>query len=125
MLFRVDLQDATGTTELQDSINNLGNTTVLIKSGHMLLARLYQFVCYTILVGGHFPRKSNDDCLPWLLYKSFFMLLSNRARERTVSGPWFRDVWLGYTQYYSGYGAGVTACSRIFSHTYLKKNQHI
>ena len=96
MSFRVDLQDATGTTELQDSIKNLGNTTVLIKSRHMLLARLYQFVCYTILVGGHFPRKSNDDCLPWLLYKSFFMLLSKRARERTVSGPWFRDVWLGY-----------------------------
>ena len=34
---------------------------------------LYQFVCYTILVGGHyFPPKSNDSCLPWLLSPSFF-----------------------------------------------------
>ena len=36
------------------------------------LARLYQFVCYTILVGGHFLPKSNDDYLPWLLSPSLF-----------------------------------------------------
>ena len=35
-------------------------------------AHLYQFVCYTILVGRHFTLKINDDCLPCFLYKSFF-----------------------------------------------------
>ena len=45
----------------------------------MLLAGpacLFQFVCYTILVSGHFHQKSNDDCLPLLLYKSFFYAFS-------------------------------------------------
>ena len=36
------------------------------------MARHCQFACYTILVGGHFPPKSNDDCLPWFLSPSFF-----------------------------------------------------
>ena len=37
---------------------------------------------YTISVGGHFHPKSNDDCLPCFLYKSFFY-------DCNPSGPLF------------------------------------
>ena len=42
-------------------------------------ACLYQFVCYTISGGRHFPPKSNDDCLPWLLSPSLFYLKSKNV----------------------------------------------
>ena len=52
-----------------------GNTTYLTKVKTHVTgpACIYQFVCNTIPVGGHFPQKSNDDCLPWLLSPSFFL----------------------------------------------------
>ena len=41
-------------------------------------ARHFQFLCYTISGGGHFPPKINDDCLPWLLSPSLFYALSDQ-----------------------------------------------
>ena len=58
------------------------NTTFLIKTYVLYitdLARLYQLVCYTVLieaVGRHFLPKSNDDNLPCFLYLSFFYALN-------------------------------------------------
>ena len=50
------------------------------------LACLYQFVCYTVLGGRHFPPKSNDDCLPCFLSPSFFyeycLVLSCLVKEQ-------------------------------------------
>ena len=60
---------------IQDSVI-FSYTTVLIKAYMYYCisvpACYYQFVCYTVLVGGHFPKKSNDDCLPSFLFESFF-----------------------------------------------------
>ena len=40
-------------------------------------ARHFQFLCYTISGGGHFPPKINDDCLPWLLSPSLFYAIDS------------------------------------------------
>ena len=60
------------------------------------LGRLYQFVCYTILVGSHFSPKSNDDYLPWLLYKSSFY---------DCSAPFASDTDQDKNNLYSGFGS--------------------
>ena len=52
-------------------------------------ARLYQFVCYTILVGGHFPQKINDNFLPCFLYKSFFYVLDPHVRVQCTGNYTF------------------------------------
>ena len=46
--------------------------------------RLDQFVYYTISGGCHFPQKINDDCLPWLLDKSFSMYGPHIEGEKIV-----------------------------------------
>ena len=38
----------------------------------LLSIRLLRSLDRSLWVGGHFPPESNDDSLPWLLYKSFF-----------------------------------------------------
>ena len=70
------------------------NTTCLIKTNVIVIMTLPpfdQFVCYTISVGGHFPPKSNDDCLPCFLYKSFFFgaYIPNPLKFGSYS-PWLQ-----------------------------------
>ena len=57
-------------------------------------AILYQFVCYTISVGCHFPPKSNDDCLPWLLFPSFFYDCNGQTAQNYLSPVM---LWLQFT----------------------------
>ena len=51
---------------------------------------LYQFVCYTVLIEAcrwwPFPSESNDDSLPWLLYKSFFYYWSHILESDSADG---------------------------------------
>ena len=67
---------------LQDSIKDMINTTYLIRKYTVLVymtspVRLYyQFICYTISGGRHFPQQRNYDCLPWILCPSLFYGLS-------------------------------------------------